>query len=153
MSINLPSAIAVSLTTKNFSAGTLVSEGLAQHASGTPANIARIVVRYFNISLFRPTSAMRLRRLAADSLKRLVQLHHSAWCERLSPENWCLGVENGAFFGFGDDFGVFLAILGRKTSTFPSFFVAASHLRRGVEVLRITPHLLNVTPHFRREAT
>ena len=76
MSINLPSAIAVSLTTKNFSAGTLVSEGLAQHASGTPANIARIVVRYFNISLFRPTSRFRLEaRFGADSLQPVVRLH------------------------------------------------------------------------------
>ena len=64
---------------------------------------------------------MRLRRLAADSLKRLVQLHHSAWCERLSPENWCLCVENGVFFGFGDHFGVFWAILGRKPGVFSHF--------------------------------
>ena len=66
---------------------------------------------------------MRLRRLAADSLKRLVQLFHFAWRERLSPENWCLCVENGVFFGFGDHFGVFWAILGRETGTFSRFLL------------------------------
>ena len=64
---------------------------------------------------------MRLRRLAADSLKRLVQLLHFAWRERLSPENWCFCVENGVFFGFGDHFGVFWAILGRKPGVFSHF--------------------------------
>ena len=93
---------------------------------------------------------MRLRRLVADSLKRLVQLFHSAWRERFSPENWCLGVENGVFFGFWSHFGVFLVFLGRKTSTFSSFSVVASNLREGVEVLGITPHLLNVSGHRRR---
>ena len=44
---------------------------------------------------------------------------------------------------------MFLVFLGRKTSTFSSFSVVASNLREGVEVLGITPHLLNVTPHFR----
>ena len=88
---------------------------------------------------------MRLRRLVADSLKRLVQLLHFAWRERLSPENWCFCVENGVFFGFGDHFGVFWAILGRKTGTFSYFFPVTSLLREGVEVLGITPLLLNVT--------
>ena len=64
---------------------------------------------------------MRLRRLVADSLKRLVQLLHSAWSRQLSPENWCLGVENGLFPEFGGHFWVILAILGRKTGTFPHF--------------------------------
>jgi len=64
---------------------------------------------------------MRLRRLVADSLKRLVQLLHSAWSRQLSPENWCLGVENGLFPEFGGHFWVFLAILGRKPGTFPHF--------------------------------
>jgi len=72
---------------------------------------------------FRRTLAMRLRRLAADSLKRLVQLLHFAWSRRLSPENWCLGVENSAFFGFWGRFGVFWAILGRKTGTFFRFLL------------------------------
>ena len=61
------------------------------------------------------------RRLVRRTVQRLVQLFHFAWRVRLSPENWCLGVENGVFFGFGGHFGVFLAILGRKTSTFPHF--------------------------------
>jgi len=72
--------------------------------------------------VFIPTLAMRLRRLAADSLKRLVQLLHFAWSRRLSPENWCLGVENSAFFGFWGRFGVFWAILGRKTALFLIFW-------------------------------
>jgi hypothetical protein len=55
------------------------------------------------------------------TVDRLVQLHHSAWCERLSPENWCFCVENNVFFGFWGYFGVFLAILGRKTGTFFHF--------------------------------
>ena len=93
---------------------------------------------------------MRLRRLAADSLKRLVQLLHFAWRERLSPENWCFCVENGVFFGFGDHFGVFWAILGRKTGTFSYFFPVTSLLREGVEVLGITPLLLNGSGHRRR---
>ena len=93
---------------------------------------------------------MRLRRLVADSLKRLVQLLHFAWRERLSPENWCFCVENGVFFGFGDHFGVFWAILGRKTGTFSYFFPVTSLLREGVEVLGITPLLLNVSGHRRR---
>ena len=92
-----------------------------------------------------PTSAVRLRRLVADSLKRLVQLLHFAWRERLSPENWCFCVENGVFFGFGDHFGVFWAILGRKTGTFSYFFPVTSLLREAVEVLGVTPHLLNVS--------
>ena len=58
---------------------------------------------------------MRLRRLVADSLKRLVQLIHFAWSRRLSPENWCFGGENGVFFGFGDDFGVFWVIFGGQS--------------------------------------
>jgi hypothetical protein len=49
---------------------------------------------------------MRLRRLVADSLKRLVQLFHSAWRERFSPENWCLGVEMARVSGFGAIWGV-----------------------------------------------
>ncbi len=64
---------------------------------------------------------MRLRRLAADSLKRLVQLIHFAWSRRLSPENWCFGSENGLFFGFEGYFGVFLVIFGRETGTFTHF--------------------------------
>ena len=40
---------------------------------------------------------------------------------------------------------MFLGVLGRKTSTFSSFFGVASHLREGVEVLGITPQLLNVS--------
>ena len=83
------------------------------------------------------------------TVQRLVQLFHFVWRERLCLENWRLGVENGAFFCFWGHFGVFLAILGRKTSTFPSFFGVASLLREGVEVLRITSHLLNVTGHRR----
>jgi hypothetical protein len=63
----------------------------------------------------------------------------------LSPENWCFCVENGVFFGFGDHFGVFWAILGRKTGTFSYFFPVTSLLREGVEVLGITPLLLNVS--------
>jgi hypothetical protein len=40
---------------------------------------------------------------------------------------------------------VFWAILGRKTGTFSYFFPVTSLLREGVEVLGITPLLLNVT--------
>ena len=72
-------------------------------------------------TLYFRTSAMRLRRLAADSLKRLVQLIHFAWSRRLSPENWCFGSENGLFFGFEGYFGVFLVIFGRETGTFTHF--------------------------------
>ena len=54
------------------------------------------------------------------------------------------------FFGFGDHFGVFWAILGRKTGTFSYFFPVTSLLREGVEVLGITPLLLNVSDHRRR---
>ena len=79
------------------------------------------------------------------TVQRLVQLLHFVRSRCLSPENWCLGVENGVFFGFWSHFGVFLVFLGRKTSTFSSFSVVASNLREGVEVLGITPHLLNVT--------
>ncbi len=93
---------------------------------------------------------MRLRRLAADSLKRLVQLHHSAWCERLSPENWCLGVENGVFFGFWGLFWGVFGDLGVQTRCFFSFFVVTSPLRWGVGVLGATTHLLNVKAHQRR---
>ena len=92
---------------------------------------------------------MRLRRLAADSLKRLVQLLHFAWRKGLSPENWCFCVENGVFFGFGDHFGVFLAIWGCKTGTF-SHFLWLRHSSAGRWDFGATPHLLNVTPHFRR---
>jgi len=73
--------------------------------------------------LMAPTLAMRLRRLAADSLKRLVQLFHFVRSQRLSPENWCFCVEKGVFFGFGGHFGVFWAILGRKTDTFSRFLL------------------------------
>ena len=87
---------------------------------------------------------MRLRRLAADSLKRLVQLLHFAWRKGLSPENWCFCVENGVFFGFGDHFGVFLAIWGCKTGTF-SHFLWLRHSSAGRWDFGATPHLLNVT--------
>lgn len=92
---------------------------------------------------------MRLRRLVADSLKRLVQLLHFVRSQCLSPENWCLCVENGVLPGFWGHFGVFLAILGRKTGTFSYFFPVTSLLREAVEVLGVTPHLLNVTAHLR----
>ena len=45
---------------------------------------------------------------------------------------------------WGPFWGVF-GVLGRTTGTFISFSVVASHLREGVEVLGITPHLLNVS--------
>ena len=93
---------------------------------------------------------MRLRRLVADSLKRLVQLLHFVRSQCLSPENWCLCVENGVLPGFWGHFGVFLAILGRKTGTFSYFFPVTSLLREGVGVLGATTHLLNVSGHRRR---
>ncbi len=65
------------------------------------------------------TSAMRLRRLVADSLKRLVQLIHFAWPGRLSPENWCFGGENGLFFGFWGYLGCFWRFWGAN----PVFFL------------------------------
>ena len=100
--------------------------------------------------LMAPTSAVRLRRLVADSLKRLVQLLHFVRSQCLSPENWCLCVENGVLPGFWGHFGVFLAILGRKTGTFSYFFPVTSLLREAVEVLGVTPHLLNVSVQVRR---
>ena len=100
--------------------------------------------------LMAPTSAVRLRRLVADSLKRLVQLLHFVRSQCLSPENWCLCVENGVLPGFWGHFGVFLAILGRKTGTFSYFFPVTSLLREAVEVLGVTPHLLNVSGEGRR---
>ena len=78
---------------------------------------------YFISVFLRSTSAMRLRRLAADSLKRLVQLIHFAWSRRLSPENWCFGSENGLFFGFEGYFEVFWAILRCTTGTFSRFLL------------------------------
>jgi hypothetical protein len=57
------------------------------------------------------------------TVERLVQLLHSAWSRRSSPENLCFCVENGVFFGFWGYFGVFLAILGRKTGTFFRFLL------------------------------
>ena len=63
------------------------------------------------------------RRLVADSLKRLVQLLHSAWSRRLSLENWCFGSENGLFFGFEGYFEVFWAILRCTTGTFSRFLL------------------------------
>ncbi len=84
------------------------------------------------------------RRLVADSLKRLVQLLHSAWSRRLSLENWCFGSENGLFFGFEGYFEVFWAIWGCKTGVITHFLTLSLHLCTGVEVLGITPHLLNV---------
>ena len=54
-------------------------------------------------------------------LEWLVQLLHFVWPRRLSPENWCLGVENSVFFGFWGYFGVFLVIFGRETGTFSHF--------------------------------
>ena len=65
------------------------------------------------------------RRLVRRTVQRLVQLFHFVRSRCLSPENWYLGVENGVFFGFGDDFGVFWVIFRRKTSTFSSFFSVA----------------------------
>jgi hypothetical protein len=62
----------------------------------------------------------------------------------LSPENWCFCVENGVFFGFGDHFGVFLAIWGCKTGTF-SHFLWLRHSSAGRWDFGATPHLLNVT--------
>ena len=61
------------------------------------------------------------RRLVRRTVERLVQLIHFAWPRRLSPENWCLGVENSVFFGFWGYFGVFLVIFGRETGTFSHF--------------------------------
>jgi len=40
----------------------------------------------------------------------------------LSPENWCLGVENGVFFSFWGHFGVFLAFWGAKPALFLIFW-------------------------------
>ena len=68
------------------------------------------------------------------TVERLVQLFHFVRSQRLSPENWCFCVEKGVFFGFGDHFGVFWAILGRKPGTF-SHFLVTSPLRAGIEVL------------------
>jgi hypothetical protein len=39
----------------------------------------------------------------------------------LSPENGRFDIENGLFPEFGGHFWVILAILGRKTGTFPHF--------------------------------
>ena len=62
------------------------------------------------------------RRLRRVVVERLVQLFHFAWSRRLSPENWCLGVENGVFFSFWGHFGVFLAFWGAKLVLFSHFF-------------------------------
>jgi len=49
----------------------------------------------------------------------------------------------GPFWGVFGDFGV-------QNRHFSSFFVVTSPLREGVEVLGITPHLLNGSGHRRR---
>ena len=84
------------------------------------------------------------RRLVRRTVERLVQLLHSAWSRRLSLENWCFGSENGLFFGFEGYFEVFWAIWGCKTGVITHFLTLSLHLCTGVEVLGITPHLLNV---------
>ena len=86
-----------------------------------PAGLPRTIEMLMSFSFVHRTSAMRLRRLVADSLKRLVQPNHFAWPRCLSPENWCFCVENRVIFGFWGYFGSFLAILGRKTDTFSHF--------------------------------
>ena len=79
-----------------------------------------ILARYSNNSSRSNVSGHR-RRLVRRTVERLVQLIHFAWPRRLSPENWCLGVENSVFFGFWGYFGVFLVIFGRETGTFSHF--------------------------------
>ena len=140
----LPGAL-TALINHSFSTLRRIPVAIDQHNEVIATATAMAIIILFT-SLSANVSGHR-RRLVRRTVQRLVQLFHFAWSRRLSPENWCWGVENGAFFGFGDDFGVFWVIFRRKTSTFPSFFVAASHLRRGVEVLGITPHLLNVRAH------
>jgi hypothetical protein len=49
----------------------------------------------------------------------------------------------GLFWGVLGDFGA-------QTRHFFSFFGVTSPLREGIEVLGITPHLLNVSDHRRR---
>jgi len=77
-------------------------------------------VRSLVYSLLPNVSGHR-RRLVRRTVERLVQPNHFAWPRCLSPENWCFCVENNVFFGFWGYFGVFLAILGRKTDTFSHF--------------------------------
>ena len=137
-----------------------VGEALARGWSN-PQSLPRVAVPtgLFSIVCFGlrsrdcsilPNVCGHRRRLVRRTVERLVQLFHFVRSRCLSPENWCLGVENGVFFWFWGHFGVFLAILGRKTSTFSSFFSVTSHLREGVEVFGITPHLLNGSGHRRR---
>ena len=75
--------------------------------------------------LARPCPAMKKPVSALAKIYAFIlysnQLLHSAWSRQLSPENWCLGVENGLFPEFGGHFWVFLAIFGCKTGTFPHF--------------------------------
>ena len=62
------------------------------------------------------------------------------------PAEWALKM--ACFSVFGAFWGVF-GIFGAQNQHFSSFFGVASLLREGVEVLGITPHLLNVTAHLR----
>lgn len=63
---------------------------------------------------------VRLKRLAADGLKRQVQLLHSARMRNLSPENWSFGVINGVFSWL---WGYLGGVLGSFGVTKPNFYV------------------------------